>query len=435
MSAPALQAMACVDAGNTLGEGIVWCERAQALYWTDIRGARCSAGIRPARWTLADAGAAGLVRIVREDGWLLLALASRLAFFRLATATAPPCTTSSRAATRSNDGGCDRQGRFVFGTLHEPARGRSTGRKLLAPRCPSQAGAIDLPGVAISNSIAFSPDGGTMYFCDSPTRQIHWCDYGDELGRPRLFVELDGERGEPDGSCVDADGCLWNAQWGRAAWRATAPMAAASCVAVGGAATYAASFRRCGAGHAVRHQCPRRLVRGLARRATPGAVFAVAAVVRGMREPRFAGVPGESDEPPLDTPEWHHCLQPTTSSRRTIDCVLKFGAHHEHHCSSVISRPKATAVFTCVLAALAGLMFGLDIGVISGATQFIQEEFQVTDHMIEWIVSSMMFGAAVGALGAGWMSAALGRKRSLISARCCSSPARCCAAAPGRRRR
>ena len=75
---------------------------------------------------------------------------------------------------------------------------------------------------------------------------------------------------------------------------------------------------------------------------------------------------------------------------------------------------KATAIFTCILAALAGLMFGLDIGVISGATQFIQKEFAVSDHTIEWIVSAMMLGATVGALLAGWMSSALGRKRSLI---------------------
>jgi SP family galactose:H+ symporter-like MFS transporter len=79
-----------------------------------------------------------------------------------------------------------------------------------------------------------------------------------------------------------------------------------------------------------------------------------------------------------------------------------------------VAHPKATVVFTCVLAALAGLMFGLDIGVISGATQFIQAEFKVSDHTIEWIVSSMMFGAAVGAVAASWLSAALGRKRSLI---------------------
>ena len=84
--------------------------------------------------------------------------------------------------------------------------------------------------------------------------------------------------------------------------------------------------------------------------------------------------------------------------------------------STFAVQPKATAVFTCVLAALAGMMFGLDIGVISGATQFIQKEFGISDHTIEWIVSSMMFGAAVGAAGAGWMSASLGRKRSLILA-------------------
>lgn len=80
----------------------------------------------------------------------------------------------------------------------------------------------------------------------------------------------------------------------------------------------------------------------------------------------------------------------------------------------LVASPRATAVFTCVLAALAGLMFGLDIGVISGAQQFIQKDFAISDHAIEWIVSSMMAGAAIGALGAAWMSAALGRKRSLI---------------------
>ncbi|MCD4866781.1 sugar porter family MFS transporter [Pseudomonas sp. PLB05] len=66
------------------------------------------------------------------------------------------------------------------------------------------------------------------------------------------------------------------------------------------------------------------------------------------------------------------------------------------------------------MAALAGLMFGLDIGVISGATKFIQQEFQISDQVIEWIVSSMMAGAALGALGAGSLSAKLGRKKSLM---------------------
>ena len=82
--------------------------------------------------------------------------------------------------------------------------------------------------------------------------------------------------------------------------------------------------------------------------------------------------------------------------------------------AATIAHSKAQALFVCVLAALAGLMFGLDIGVISGATQFIQNTFAVSDHVIERIVSAMMLGAALGAAGAGWLSGHLGRKRSLI---------------------
>jgi len=66
------------------------------------------------------------------------------------------------------------------------------------------------------------------------------------------------------------------------------------------------------------------------------------------------------------------------------------------------------------VAALAGLMFGLDIGVISGALTFIRKDFGASDSAQEWIVSSMMFGAALGALAAGYLSASFGRKRSLV---------------------
>jgi SP family galactose:H+ symporter-like MFS transporter len=76
--------------------------------------------------------------------------------------------------------------------------------------------------------------------------------------------------------------------------------------------------------------------------------------------------------------------------------------------------PKAAAVFIGLLGALAGLMFGLDIGVISGAEQFIKADFGISDGVLEHIVSWMMLGAAVGALAGGWMAKGLGRKRSLL---------------------
>ena len=70
-------------------------------------------------------------------------------------------------------------------------------------------------------------------------------------------------------------------------------------------------------------------------------------------------------------------------------------------------------LFVCVMAALAGLLFGLDIGVISGALPFIAKEYALSDTLQEWIVSSMMVGAAFGAVGAGWLSWRMGRRYSL----------------------
>ena len=75
---------------------------------------------------------------------------------------------------------------------------------------------------------------------------------------------------------------------------------------------------------------------------------------------------------------------------------------------------KIMTFFICFLAALAGLLFGLDIGVIADALPFIAKDFQITASTQEWVVSSMMFGAAVGAVGSGWLSFELGRKKSLM---------------------
>ena len=80
----------------------------------------------------------------------------------------------------------------------------------------------------------------------------------------------------------------------------------------------------------------------------------------------------------------------------------------------VAAHARTSVYFTAALAALAGLMFGLDVGVISGAQQFIQHDFAIDDRAIEHIVSSMMLGAAIGAALAAWLSGHFGRKRSLI---------------------
>lgn len=72
-------------------------------------------------------------------------------------------------------------------------------------------------------------------------------------------------------------------------------------------------------------------------------------------------------------------------------------------------------LFVSVSAAVAGLLFGLDIGVISGALPFITHHFSLSSRAQEWVVSSMMLGAALGALFNGWLSSRLGRKYSLLA--------------------
>ena len=72
-------------------------------------------------------------------------------------------------------------------------------------------------------------------------------------------------------------------------------------------------------------------------------------------------------------------------------------------------------LFVSISAAVAGLLFGLDIGVISGALPFITHHFSLSSRAQEWVVSSMMLGAALGALFNGWLSSRLGRKYSLLA--------------------
>lgn len=55
-------------------------------------------------------------------------------------------------------------------------------------------------------------------------------------------------------------------------------------------------------------------------------------------------------------------------------------------------RSTARATALGIMAALAGLMFGLDTGVVAGALPFIATDFHASDALQGWIVSSMMAG-------------------------------------------
>jgi len=68
-----------------------------------------------------------------------------------------------------------------------------------------------------------------------------------------------------------------------------------------------------------------------------------------------------------------------------------------------------------MVATVGGLMFGFDIGIISGAVPFIQPYFGWSELQLGWGVSSILLGAIIGAFGTGSMTEKYGRKRLLIS--------------------
>jgi L-arabinonolactonase len=213
------QAELLVDARNFLGECPLWCDRSGRLFWTNIEGQRlhsCAAdGGAAQEWSMPERLAC--FALTADADVLLLGLASRLAFFNLRSGAVTPLLAVEAALpmTRINDGRCDRQGRFVFGTLDErPCRDAIGGFYRLNHNLTLER--LALPPVAISNSICFSPDGAAMYFCDSMKPLIwRWDDYaGGDVGKVSVFVELDVANGSPDGATVDADGYLWSAQWG-----------------------------------------------------------------------------------------------------------------------------------------------------------------------------------------------------------------------------
>jgi len=79
------------------------------------------------------------------------------------------------------------------------------------------------------------------------------------------------------------------------------------------------------------------------------------------------------------------------------------------------SANRSFVFLAAAFAALGGLLFGYDTGVISGAELFIRKDFTLTTFALEVIVSGVLAGAAVGALGGGRLADLFGRRKLLIA--------------------
>lgn len=114
---------------------------------------------------------------------------------------------------RMNDGGCDPHGRFYCGSMAYDA---TPGAGSLYRLDPDGAVRVVLAGATVSNGLAWSPDGGTAYYVDSPTLRVDAFDYDAEHGLTgrRPLITVTDRAGQPDGIAVDSEGFIWVALWG-----------------------------------------------------------------------------------------------------------------------------------------------------------------------------------------------------------------------------
>jgi len=198
-----------------LGECPLWNPAEGCLYWVDIDGRMIHrfdpvSGVDETHLT---AGRPTALALTTTRGRLLLAIERRLAFLDWATGDGRDWIALEPDGTgnRLNDGRCDRAGRFWIGSMHEDtSAGRSSGE---LHRVAGDGTAVTMrSGIGVSNGTAFSPDGRTMYFADTPLRTVWAYDYDLDTGEPtneRVFLDFSELPGKPDGACVDSDGCYW----------------------------------------------------------------------------------------------------------------------------------------------------------------------------------------------------------------------------------
>lgn len=198
----------------TLGEGPIWHPQRQQLFWFDILSKKLLTRTPngPADWQFAEHfSAAGWI----DHDILLLASETGLWHFDINTGKEEKLVDleAGNPITRSNDGRADPFGGFWIGTMGKNAE-QEAGSIYRFYKGEIRTLVSDL---TIPNSICFSPDGRLAYYADTRRSRIWAVDLDAEgwpKGETKLFLDLSPDDLNPDGSVVDAEGGMWNAQWG-----------------------------------------------------------------------------------------------------------------------------------------------------------------------------------------------------------------------------
>ena len=203
---------------STHGEGPVWDAAAALLHWVDLTAGRLHS-LDPATGETRSLSFPEPVCAVAplDSGRLLVAFAKRIAHVDRADGRIlnTLCEVEpDLPGNRCNDGKMDPAGRFWIGTMSNDGSVPGAGSLY---RLDGDHLTPVLDGLTIANGMGWSADARTMFFIDSPGREVWAFDFDpadSSIANRRTVVKVPDDLGLPDGMCVAPDETIWVAHWG-----------------------------------------------------------------------------------------------------------------------------------------------------------------------------------------------------------------------------
>lgn len=214
-----------VPAGDQCGEGLVWSDAENALYWTDINRFllhRFDLNHGSLRTWLFEEPVVAL-SLSTVPGQFLVALGSKLIWWWPATDQRIDhgFCLKDFPRMRLNDGRADPLGNFWIGSMvnnvtdagdHREASGNEGSLYRIAS---DGSVTIWMENIGISNTMCWSPDRTFFYTGDTAANKIYRFAFDEASGSISDRTDWFGgdDRGFPDGSAMDSEGYLWNCRF------------------------------------------------------------------------------------------------------------------------------------------------------------------------------------------------------------------------------
>ena len=206
------------DDKSILGESPIWDEFYQRIYWVDIESKCLHAWSfldnKKLEWNFDNRISA--ISLTNNNDELICAFDNFFAFYNVNThhITRLKNQISLPANVRFNDGKTDGYGRFWCGTMSESNPSKADGSIYMVDEKLEIHKIFD--NIYISNSLTFSTNNKYIYYADTFKKKIYRTNLSKDIlniKASEIFVDNTNLKGFPDGSTLDINGYLWNAEW------------------------------------------------------------------------------------------------------------------------------------------------------------------------------------------------------------------------------